>query len=55
MEEYACKYPHYNWEKNKGYATQEHIRAIRRHGACELHRKAFLGKILAEQMSFNLK
>lgn len=51
MEEYACKYPHYNWVKNKGYGTKEHVDAIRRHGACELHRKAFLSKIFAEQMT----
>lgn len=51
MEEYALKYPQYNWAKNKGYGTKEHVEAIRRYGACELHRKGFLSKIFAEQKS----
>jgi ribonuclease HII len=51
MEEYAQQYPQYNWAKNKGYGTKEHIEAIRRHGTCALHRKGFLSKILAEQKS----
>lgn len=51
MKEYARKYPYYNWEKNKGYGTKEHVEAIRKCGACELHRKGFLSKIFAEQKS----
>lgn len=49
MEEFALKYPHYNWAKNKGYGTKEHVEAIRKYGACELHRKSFLSKIFVEQ------
>ncbi|HCE59732.1 MAG TPA: ribonuclease HII [Wolbachia sp.] len=35
------KYPQYNWHKNKGYGTKEHINAINLHGITEHHRKNF--------------
>ncbi len=34
-------YPHYNWDKNKGYGTRAHVQAIATHGVCEHHRKTF--------------
>lgn len=34
-------YPVYNWIKNKGYLTKEHIKMIRLYGASEFHRKSF--------------
>jgi len=34
-------FPHYVWNKNKGYGTPEHKRAIREHGICRYHRKSF--------------
>lgn len=34
-------YPVYNWIKNKGYLTKEHIKMIRMYGASEFHRKSF--------------
>lgn len=40
------KYPEYMLEKHKGYGTKFHIDAIKKHGICPLHRKAFLKKIL---------
>lgn len=48
MKEASEKYPYYLWFKNKGYATQEHISAIKQHGPCHLHRRTFLGRILDE-------
>ena len=36
-------YPQYNFAKNKGYGTAEHLRAIKRFGCCKLHRKTFRG------------
>lgn len=39
----ASRFPLYNWASNKGYATTEHLRAIREHGPCELHRRSFSG------------
>ncbi|MDP2036717.1 MAG: ribonuclease HII [Ignavibacteria bacterium] len=47
MRKYAGKFPHYGWEHNKGYATKEHIAAIRKLGATELHRRTFLNNILS--------
>lgn len=47
MKEYAGKFPNYGWGHNKGYATKEHISAIKKHGATELHRKTFLNNILS--------
>jgi ribonuclease HII len=42
-------YPVYHWEKNKGYATKQHIEAIRESGYSALHRKTFLGNIYQEE------
>ncbi len=35
------KYPQYGFERHKGYGTREHIRSMRKHGPCEIHRKTF--------------
>jgi ribonuclease HII len=35
------KYPHYGFDKHKGYGTPEHIQALGRVGPCEIHRKSF--------------
>ena len=42
MEEYAKKYPVYNFEKHKGYGTKLHFQMIEEHGPCPIHRKTFL-------------
>lgn len=34
-------YPAYGFIRNKGYATAEHLEALKRSGACEVHRKTF--------------
>ncbi len=31
----------YNFKKNKGYGTPEHIKALKRFGASSIHRKSF--------------
>lgn len=41
MNELAQKYPLYGFESHKGYGTQEHQQALKKHGACEIHRKSF--------------
>jgi len=43
MEKYHHIYPCYNFRKNKGYGTPEHLRALRQYGYCSLHRKSFRG------------
>ena len=35
------EYPQYNWIKNKGYGTAEHLAAIRKYGITKYHRKTF--------------
>ncbi len=34
-------YPHYGWDKNKGYPTRQHREAIATHGPCPHHRLTF--------------
>ena len=41
MKELHNAYPEYNWYKNKGYGTKEHLSAIHLHGITEHHRKNF--------------
>lgn len=41
MDDFAEKYPHYAFEKNKGYGTKAHIDGIKEHGLCPIHRKTF--------------
>jgi len=41
MCEAARRHPHYGWERNKGYGTEEHVAALRRHGPTPLHRRSF--------------
>jgi ribonuclease HII len=49
MKRLSRKFPYYLWENNKGYATPEHIEAIKTFGPCFFHRKTFLSRILYEQ------
>lgn len=41
MDEYAQSYPHYAFEKNKGYGTAAHIQGIKEYGLCPIHRRTF--------------
>ena len=34
-------HPHYGWLTNKGYGTEEHLLALKRHGATIHHRRSF--------------
>jgi ribonuclease HII len=34
-------HPHYGWLTNKGYGTEEHLLALKRHGATPHHRRSF--------------
>ena len=42
------EFPMYNWAKNAGYLTKEHIEAIDKYGLCKYHRPSFLRKHFAE-------
>ncbi|MCL1799487.1 MAG: ribonuclease HII [Eggerthellaceae bacterium] len=50
METYARRFPQYGFEKCKGYASPEHIEAIRAHGLCPLHRKSFCNSLLQQRL-----
>jgi len=41
MEIYHHQFPQYNFLRNRGYGTQEHLEAIHRHGLCKIHRRSF--------------
>jgi len=41
MRDLAQRFPVYRWDKNKGYPTREHRKAIIENGACEHHRRTF--------------
>jgi ribonuclease HII len=43
MASYHRLYPQYNFAQHKGYATQEHLEALRCWGPCDLHRRTFRG------------
>jgi ribonuclease HII len=39
--ELDARYPNYGFATHKGYATAEHLEALRQHGACEVHRRSY--------------
>jgi ribonuclease HII len=41
MMEYHREFPQYNFGSHKGYCTPEHLRLLKRHGPCTLHRRTF--------------
>lgn len=43
MKTYHRYYPQYNFARHKGYATPEHLEALRSWGPCTLHRRTFKG------------
>jgi ribonuclease HII len=34
-------FPQYGFDEHKGYPTPQHLRALRRHGVCEVYRRSF--------------
>jgi ribonuclease HII len=45
MKGYHQKYPCYNFARNMGYGTREHLNAIRQFGYSPIHRKTFRGVV----------
>ncbi len=41
MRQLHKEFPHYGWDKNKGYGTAEHRGAIEKHGLCKYHRRSY--------------
>jgi len=48
MLQLAAEYPQYHWEKNKGYPSAEHRKAIAGHGITPYHRRSF--QLLSNQL-----
>lgn len=46
MVEMSRLYPDYGFERHKGYGTKFHREMIVKNGACPIHRKTFLKKII---------
>ncbi|MFN4810575.1 MAG: ribonuclease HII [Bacteroidota bacterium] len=47
MEKLHQEFPHYGWDRNKGYGTAQHRKAIEKWGLCSYHRKSF--RLLPDQ------
>lgn len=41
MLEWHEIYPSYDFARNKGYATPDHLQALKKHGPCPIHRNTF--------------
>lgn len=54
MEKLHEEYPMYNWKKNAGYLTAEHLKAIDEFGTCKYHRQSFLRKHFEKQLTLQL-
>jgi ribonuclease HII len=44
-------FPEYNFSKNKGYGTKEHLDAIIAHGVAAVHRTSFRPKVVEKNLS----
>ena len=42
MVAHDAKFPGYNFARHKGYGTPQHLAALKKHGACPIHRRSFL-------------
>lgn len=51
MQEFAVDFPQYNFAKNKGYLSAEHLCAIEKFGPCEIHRKSYKIRALRPEHS----
>ena len=52
MHDLAIQYPQYAWDKNAGYPTPEHLRAIEKYGINEHYRKSF--KPVKERIEYEI-
>ena len=48
MLEYDKIYLEYGFASNKGYGTAKHIEALKAYGACDIHRRSFIGNFVGE-------
>jgi ribonuclease HII len=48
MIAHAATWPQYDWQTNKGYPAPKHLKALKEHGPCPLHRRSFARVAQAE-------
>jgi ribonuclease HII len=46
MRKLHRRFPHYNFVRNKGYGSREHLKAILEHGTAPPHRRTFRPKVV---------
>lgn len=51
MDKLAIECPQYGWERNAGYLTKEHLKAIDEYGLTKYHRPSFLKKHFEKQLT----
>ena len=51
MLELDKEFPQYNWKKNAGYMTKEHLEAVDKYGLTKYHRKSFFRKHFEKQLT----
>ncbi|HEX5316473.1 MAG TPA: ribonuclease HII, partial [Candidatus Kapabacteria bacterium] len=54
MVELHETYPQYNFKSNKGYSVPEHLRALKKHGPCPIHRRSFRPDRFQETLAFEV-
>ena len=54
MVEMDALYPQYNFKSNKGYSVPEHLRALKEHGPCPIHRRSFKPERFQEVLNFEV-
>ena len=49
IKKMSNQFKNYRWDTNAGYGTKDHIKAIKKHGVTQFHRKTFkpIHKILS--------
>jgi ribonuclease HII len=41
MRKYHKAFPHYGFDRHKGYGTKLHLEKLKKFGPCEIHRKSY--------------
>lgn len=54
MTKLASEFPQYGWNRNAGYLTAEHLKAIDEYGLSKYHRPSFLRKHFEKQKQLSL-
>jgi ribonuclease HII len=47
MDELDRQHPEYGFAFHRGYGTEQHVEALKKHGASPCHRPSFLKKVLS--------